>query len=529
MLARVAAASAAAPSLASGVPRSGALAPPPAVASLIAAAPWRGGLEPCGDYEAEARVTSGALPSALRGTLYRLGPGRLRLGEHRYGHWFDGDGQLTALRLGDDGCRCATRLLRTSRVAAQEAAGDSAGFAVRGAWTQAHGWWRNLLHVPTNPSNTAPLVWAGKLLALCEGGPPLEADTASLATLSEARGWLGSPLGLGFGAHFKLDDGLLYDCSIQLPSGLRVFALDNTGKEVRAAVLPLPELAMVHDFSQTAGHLVFLIPPWTCEGGAKLAALTGLTAFGHAFSWKEGRGTRLLVVRKADFSIALDTFMEPFSLYHFGNAWESEAGDGGVAVHVQVCKLIGSRDALERNFSDMYSASLGRESFNDLWQLDVDLQAAATGAEGAVSFHPALAGAAGSPQPLPMEFPVFNPLVAGRRHRYTYAAAKAGDEPSYFNALQKYDFEKGVLATRLYPPGEYASECNFVPRPGGAEEDDGYLLALVYIAASHSTRLDVLDARDVGGPPLATCSLPAGSHIPYTFHGFWQPAAADVA
>jgi carotenoid cleavage dioxygenase-like enzyme len=42
-----------------------------------------------------------------QGTLYRAGPGRIRVGKHLYGHWFDGDGavrqrrDVCALRCGD--------------------------------------------------------------------------------------------------------------------------------------------------------------------------------------------------------------------------------------------------------------------------------------------------------------------------------------------------------------------------------------------------------------------------------------------
>jgi carotenoid cleavage dioxygenase-like enzyme len=77
---------------------------------------------------------------------------------------------VTAFRLHGDGCTVSTRLVETPRAVAQRRAGLESGFAARGAWTQAASVWRNLFAVPTNPANTAPLVWAGKLLALCEGG-----------------------------------------------------------------------------------------------------------------------------------------------------------------------------------------------------------------------------------------------------------------------------------------------------------------------------------------------------------------------
>ena len=40
------------------------------------------------------------------GTLYRAGPGRIRVGEHLYGHWFDGDGAVSAPLRRSEACAC---------------------------------------------------------------------------------------------------------------------------------------------------------------------------------------------------------------------------------------------------------------------------------------------------------------------------------------------------------------------------------------------------------------------------------------
>jgi all-trans-8'-apo-beta-carotenal 15,15'-oxygenase len=64
----------------------------------------------------------------------------------------------------------------------------------------------------------------------------------------------------------------------------------------------------------------------------------------------------------------------------------------------------------------------------------------------------------------------------------------------------------------------------FVPRPGRAGEDDGWLLSLVYDGAAHRSRLYVIDARDVEAEPLAVAHLP--HHVPYGFHGTFAPRVA---
>ena len=56
-----------------------------------------GGLENLDqEYQYEMKHIEGDLPKNLRGTFFRNGPGRQKIGGKKYGHWFDGDGMLCA-------------------------------------------------------------------------------------------------------------------------------------------------------------------------------------------------------------------------------------------------------------------------------------------------------------------------------------------------------------------------------------------------------------------------------------------------
>ena len=46
---------------------------------------------------------SGKIPEDLSGTLFRNGPGTMRVGDEQYGHWFDGPGMISAVTL-TEGC-----------------------------------------------------------------------------------------------------------------------------------------------------------------------------------------------------------------------------------------------------------------------------------------------------------------------------------------------------------------------------------------------------------------------------------------
>lgn len=329
------------------LPASGPLAPPPSVRAAVEAAPWRGGLEPCGDFSASVTDTAGVLPAALRGTLLRVGPSRIRVGPTKYAHWFDGDGGVLKISLGGaGGVTVAYKAVQTERVVAQDAspgATQAGSMPSRGAWTQATGGLlRNAFRLPTNPANVAPLVWGGKTAAACEGGAPVEVAPSDLATLGVLSQWNRGGA-LGFGAHFKVDErtNVLYNLGMLPVGGLRVFALNRAGEELRAVTIPLPKLAFVHDFAQTVNFLVIIVPPWLSSPLGAVKSLLGLTALGQTFTWDADAPSRVVVLRKADLSVVLDTSLRPaISLYHFSAAWEEDGGgdDGVTRIVAQVSK-----------------------------------------------------------------------------------------------------------------------------------------------------------------------------------------------
>ena len=483
--------------------------------------PWRVGLEPCGDveYELDASCVEGKLPAALLGgTLYRCGPGRIRVGGHRYAHWFDGDGCVSSLSFSPLGTlRVVSRLVETPRLRAQRAQGDDdAGFAVRGAWTQATQPLRNLFAIPTNPSNTSMLRWANKLLALCEGGSPMELDATTLQTLKPVS-FSRDPTMLGFGAHFKIDpqSNVLFNCGLQLPGALRIFSVAPDGTETASASVSFGrgEIAFVHDWAMTENYMILFIPPWVTKPLETLQSVVGLRALAHTFSWQPDRGTRCLVLRKSDFAVVLDTEVDAFSTYHFANAWE----EGPLSLKVHVNRLNGDRTALEKQFSNMYAACFAPQHYNSLWQYTIDLQA------GNVSAAPALPASSGA---LPMEYPMISHRRTGLKHRYVYTTAYSGGN-TFFDTLQKCDMQLGTTQTRRCPSGEYPSEVAFVPSDeADAPEDAGFLIFIAYVAASHTSKVYVLDAADFEGAPLAVCSLPV--HVPYNFHGWFEKAARSA-
>ena len=59
------------------------------------------------------KVIHGAIPAALRGTAYKVGPGRFGVGSEEYAHWLDGDGYVFA-RTADGGASYRARFVETA-------------------------------------------------------------------------------------------------------------------------------------------------------------------------------------------------------------------------------------------------------------------------------------------------------------------------------------------------------------------------------------------------------------------------------
>ena len=91
-----------------------------------------------------------------------------------------------------------------------------------------------------------------------------------------------------------------------------------------------------------------------------------------------------------------------------------------------------------------------------------------------------------------------------------------------FQEIKKYDFKQGTSQTLVFGDGKMAAEPVFVPRDGATNEDDGYLLTLVFDPASNKSDLVIVPAEDLSAGAIATIHLPR--RVPFGFHGDWIAA-----
>uniref|UniRef100_A0A7S3Z658 Dioxygenase n=1 Tax=Lotharella globosa TaxID=91324 RepID=A0A7S3Z658_9EUKA len=474
------------------LPRDDPRSPPPDVQARIVESPWRGGLEPCPETTGDPAEVIGKIPEALDGVLYRNGAGRIRVGSNQYGHWFDGDGFVSRLSLDPtrNQASLTCRYVRTDRYQRQEGAPDEAGFRSRGAWTQREGGaLGNMGRSPTNPANTSPLSWNGKLLALCEGGPPIELDPESLETIGEYR-MENLPKGAFFSAHpkedhFTTDKGqgkTIFNNGLVIGPPMTLRLLRATEKEgvTNSRTLPMSALSFVHDFALTERYGVIFLNPYTVSYQDLLQGLVGTKALGMLYKWRPEDKTRIVVFDKETLEVIRDFRAPAMTFDHVINGYDLDED------RIRVQLLLHPSDSIldiEKGRHDMYQSTWTQTTLPTFHNIDITL------------------GSSGSPprvdtyevSPLLSELPQINPRYTGARARWGYVNAlkplSDGALPGKLNAIGKIDLETGEFTVRGFGDHKYADEPIFVPKANAQAEDDGYLLTYVYDTTTHKSEV----------------------------------------
>ncbi|GAB5373228.1 hypothetical protein AAMO2058_001732300 [Amorphochlora amoebiformis] len=485
--------------------------PPKRYLDNILAEPWRGGLEPISDISPYAPEVSGKIPEDLEGSLLRNGPGRIRVGDNLYGHWFDGDGLVSRITL-DPKTNSATfsaKYVRTDRFKAQERTHMDDGFEKRGAWTNRKGGFLgNIFQLPTNPANTAVICWEEKVLALCEGGPPIEISGDSLETIGEYR-IPGLPENSFFSAHPKIDPetGILYNIGLVLgqPPKLRVFKIVEGDGVEKSVDIPLEELGFIHDFAISNNHIILLLNPWTASVCGTVNSVFGGEALGRQFKWNPERASRAVIIRKNDLKPIADFKIPSMTFDHVINAYEVKDD-----IRVQLLRhRPNAYTTLEQNRWDLYSGGFSRSVMPEPYEISLVMR----DGEGSFKGFREITD-------IECELPRINPEFVGRAARYAYVNTKKQDNKkpiNFLNAIAKVDLVTGETVMKEFGEGLYAGEPVFVNRQAATEEDDGYLLTYVYDSNIHRTKIVISDPRALEGPSIAEIKL--HHHVPFSFHG----------
>ncbi|MES2016850.1 MAG: carotenoid oxygenase family protein [Pseudomonadota bacterium] len=436
-------------------------------------------------------VVKGRIPADLEGVFFRNGPGRFELGGERYHHWFDGDGFAQRWQVSGAKVSHRGRFVQTQKFVDESSAGQFL--------YPAFGTWIDRRAVKTNDTlnaaNTNLVPFGGRLYALWEGGSATELDPQSLATLG-VKTWSDELKSMPFSAHPKMDpDGGMWNFGA-LPGSdkLVIYRLGANGQMQSTSVVDVPQLAMVHDFVVSAGHLIFLIPPYDLMRGEQ-------KSFADMHQWAgsgaKARALRAVVVAKATMQVRQVFELPPHMVFHFGNAW-----DDGDTTRFDV--VLHQGDAL-MEVGHLMQGERPRNIASRSFAAQVTLDYAKKQANVARLLGPS-------------EFPRVMPQVVSVRHRkLALLSSSPRNRDAVLDTVNLVDTASGNNDSYRFDAGWVVEEHVLVPRANAVSETDGYLVGVAQDTKLAHTVMTVFDAAHVKDGPLALARLPY--RTPHCFHG----------
>lgn len=424
----------------------------------------------------------GELPADLVGVFVRNGPNPQWTPIGQY-HWFDGDGMLHGVQIGNGTASYCNRYVRTRGFEIEQKAGKAV--------------WSGLLEPPQpdsdgykNTANTA-LVWhAGQLLATWEGGAPHVITLPQLETKGEYT--YNGKLTSAFTAHPKVDpvtgEMMFFGYSFA-PPFVKYSVVSPQGELLRTIPIDLPMGVMMHDFAITANYTIFMDLPVTFNPSRLQRGEPGLM-------FERDRPSRFGILPRHGDSNSIRWFECPSCyVYHTLNAYEE-----GEEVVLIACRMSST--------NVFVTQAEQRDPDGDIprlysWRFNLKTQ---TMREEMLDDTPG-------------EFPRINENLLGRKTRYGYVAKATASPLPLLDGTIKYDFHTGESQIYEHGKGRYGGEAVFVSRPGATREDDGWLVTYVYDTDAQTSELIVIDAQAMTEEPVARVLLP--QRVPYGFHGIW--------
>jgi all-trans-8'-apo-beta-carotenal 15,15'-oxygenase len=468
-------------------------------------ADWQRGYESLTqEFDYEIDEIEGKIPPELQGTLFRNGPGLLDVNGQNIHHPFDGDGMMSRISFNHGRAHFRNRFVRTTGYLEEQKAGKILYRGVFGT-QKPGGWLANAFDFQLkNIANTSVIYWGGKLLALWEAAEPHRLDPHNLATLGKEyfNGVLSA--GEAFSAHPRVDPNCLQDgaapCLVNfsikpgLSTTITIFELNPAGEIVRKNAHSVPGFCFIHDFVITPNYCILFQNPVIFN---PLPFALGMLGAAECIKYQPNQPTRIIVIPRNSQTKVQFLETQAGFVFHHANAFEV----GDEIVIDSICYEALPEVEPESDFRQTNFEAL---SPGQLWRFALNLKNNTVQPE-------LIEGRC-------CEFPSIHPQNVGRPYRYLYmgaAHAETGNAP--LQAILKIDLESGERQLWSAAPRGFVSEPIFVPRPNSQQEDDGWVLTVVYEAADQRSDVVILDARDLLKGAIARLHLK--HHIPYGLHG----------
>lgn len=508
------------------------------------------------DKPVEGTVT-GEIPSWIKGSLYRNGPGKFEFGDDKYNHWFDGMAMFQRFHISDKKVTYQSRFLQSDtykkNMAAQRIVVGEFGTASTPDPCQ-NIFQRFLTRFISEDSTDNCLVnffpLHDELYATTETQYIHRVDPETLDSLERVD--LSKCVAINIAtAHPHMDpDGTVHNLGHSFKGKPKVCIIKIPPKQELSEGFPAGEVVSAiesdykfninyfHSFAMTEHYYIYILQPLLFNYLTMVANKVAGRAFGSALQFYKNIKTRFQIIdRKTGNTVNSDLRYESnsFLYFHQINAYE----DNGHIV-VDVCA---EKDG--RSLESVYLKSLRSEEgdaevlrkFGEpeprRYVLPINVESATAAGKNLINLkyttataelrgdcnifltHEVLAETG-------FEFPQINyARVNGKRYKYAYGVAFHQNGP-IFNTLCKIDVETKTFVEwredKCYP-----SEPVFVANPDGTDEDDGVLLSAVNrtdFDTGKNAFFLILDAKSMKEIARAEFNVP---RFPKDFHGLFRP------
>lgn len=447
----------------------------------------------------------GKIPDWLSGSLVRNGPITVAAHGQKNAHWFDGLAMLHAFSFHEGEVKYTNKFLRTDayKTVFEEGSVNYDGFAAdpcRSLFKRFLTFFFPRSDLAIHNANVNVTKFAEEYVALTEVPLPVKFDKQTLDTLGVLNYQDSLPKDKCWeSAHPHHDSKQKKTFNYLIKYGktcyYTLYAIEDGFSERKViAEVSVQNPAYMHSFSVTENYIILTEYPFLIQ---PLDLIMGRKSFIKNFTWQPEKGTRFIVINRNSGETVGEYVTNPFFAFHHANAFEKEG-----LIHLDIVTykdaIILSGENLYVNSDhyspDKYPTQLERFSFsltNGKITSDIILDK-------------------------PSEFPRINETHDGLEYRFVYLAGFSHESQHKHNPLYKIDTltkERLEWSEEGCVPGEPV----FIQTPGGSEEDQGVILAVVLDKIHHGSFLLILDARSFKelGRAKAPHLIPQGLHGQY--------------
>ncbi|KAK6373277.1 transcriptional regulatory protein rco1 [Exophiala oligosperma] len=465
---------------------------------------FQGFNKPCrleGDiYELEV---SGTIPSEINGTFYRVQP------DHRFPPIFEddihfnGDGNVTAIRIQGGHADYKQRYVVTDRLLVENTARRSLFGRYRNPFTDSE----TVKGVIRTAANTNVFFWRGMLLATKEDGPPYAMDPVTLKTIGryDFEGQVQAPT---FTAHPKFDPEtgemicFAYEAGGNGQDGscdIAVWTIDKSGFKTEEAWYKAPFCGMIHDCGISQNYVVLPMTPLKCSPDR-------LAKGGNHWAWDPNEPQWYGIVPRRGGKPEDIIWLKSDNAFHGHVVGCYEREDGNIVFDLTVA------DGNIFFFFPPDNQDAGSVAHRNAIQSPTTRWVFDPKTPSGSHVKPNLVWDTSG------EFSRMDDRYVGRKYNHFWQAvvdasreydAKRCGSPAggLFNCIGHYTWDERIKDVFWAGPRATFQEPAFIPKEGGGE-GEGWLIALMNHLDVLRNDIVILDALNIAAGPVATIHLP---------------------